>query len=145
MLSERGPMGRGPCQNVIVGSGKEEMDMAGLSPVMKNKITAVLDATYFTQHGFIVKYDDENNRMVSITFSARPEYQFVINSNHSVDAFTTSECPGIIHLDATETFQRSDFEQCVNAIKKWTERIIDRQKDWIMDEFGGVADSNPSY
>ncbi len=120
------------------------MNMAGLSAVAKNKITEVLDATHFRQHGFNVKYDDDNNPMVTITFSARPEYQFVINSNHSVDVFTTSECPGI-HSDTPETFQRSNLELCIAAVKEWTERIDDLWKDWIMDEFGGVADRSPSY
>lgn len=119
------------------------MGMARLSAVTKSRITEVLDSTYFTQQGFTVKYDDENNPMVTITFSGSPEYQFVINSTYN-GVFTTSECPGI-HLDAAETFQRSNFELCINSIKEWVERIIDRQKDWIMDEFGGVADSNPSY
>jgi hypothetical protein len=115
---------------------KDGMDMAGLSRVTKNRITKVLDATCFTQQGFTVKYDDGNNLMVTITFSDCPEYQFVINATYNVDAFTTRECPGI-HLDAAETFQRSDFELCLNAIKEWAERIFESQKDSIIDEFGG--------
>ncbi len=116
--------------------------MARLSAVRQNRIAEALNSTYFTQQGFSVKYGDEENPMVTITFSSRPEYQFVISFNDGV--FTTSECPGI-HLDAAETFQRSDIEPCINAIKDWAERILDKQRDWIMDEFGGVADSNPSY
>jgi hypothetical protein len=143
MLSEKGSYRTASLSNVIVGSGKEGMDMGSLSTVMKNMITEILDATCFTQHGFTVKYDDENNPMVTITFSDRPEYQFVINSTHSA-AFTTSERPGT-RLDTAETFQRSNLELCIHAVKEWTERIIERQKDWIMDEFGGVADSDPSY
>jgi hypothetical protein len=112
------------------------MDMTRLSEAAKNEIAKVLDATYFTQHGFTVKYDDENNPMVTITFSACPGYQFVINSTDDVIVFTTSERPGI-HLDAAETFQRSNFELCLNAIKEWTERIIERRKASILDEFGG--------
>lgn len=109
--------------------------MTRVGEVAKNKITKILDATYYTQHGFTVKYDDENHPMVTITFSACPEYQFVINSTH-VNVFTTSECPGI-HLDAAETFQRSNFELCMNAIKEWTERIMERRNASILDEFGG--------
>jgi hypothetical protein len=141
-LTERFLWGR--IVNVIGGRGKEEMDMGSLSAVTKKKITEILDATYFTQHGFTVKYDDENNPMVTITFSDRPEYQFVIDSTDNGNVFTTSECPGT-HLDAAETFQRTNFELCIDAIKEWTERIIDRQKDWMMDEFGGVADRSPNY
>jgi len=110
--------------------------MTRLGEVTREKITKVLDATYYGQHGFAVKYDDENNPVVTITFSACPEYQFVINSTNNVNVFTTSECPGI-HLDTAETFQRSNFELCINAIKEWTERIIDRRKASILDEFGG--------
>ena len=110
--------------------------MTRLGEVTKNKITEVLDATYFTQHGFTVKYNDENNPVVAITFSAFPEYQFVIHSTCDVNGFTTSERPGF-HLDAAETFQRSHFELCLKAIKEWTERIMDRQKNSIIDEFGG--------
>ena len=117
--------------------------MARLSEVARNRITEVLDSTYFKQHRFAVKYEDENNPMVIITFSSSPEYQFVISAAYN-NEFTTSECPGI-HSDAAEIFQRSNFELCIHAIKEWVERIIDRQRDWILDEFGGVADSNPSY
>ncbi len=140
MLSEKGPDGEGSLSKVIVGS-KEETGLAGLNAAMKNRITEILDSTYFTQHGFTVN-DGENNTWVTITLSGSPEYQFVINPTGN-GVFTTSECPGI-HLDAAETFQRNDFELCINAIKEWVERIIDRQKDWILDEFGGVADSDPS-
>ncbi len=143
MLSEEGPDGAGLLSNVIIGSGKEGMDMSRLSEATKSRITEVLNSTYFTQQGFTVKYDDENNPMVTITFSDSPEYQFAINSTNN-DGFTTSECPGI-HSDTAETFQRSDLELCVNAIKEWVKRIIDRKGDWILDMFGGVADSNPSY
>ncbi len=125
-------------------NGKEEMGMAGLSAATRNKIAEVLDAPHLRQHPFTVKYDDENNESVTITFSARRECQFVINSNHDASVFTTSECPGI-HSDGAEIFQRSDVEQCMNAVKEWAERVIDRQKDWILDEFGGVADRSPSY
>jgi hypothetical protein len=118
--------------------------MGSLSEITKNRIAEILDATFITQHGFTVQYDDKNNPIVTITYLARPEYRFIINSVPNSHAFTTSECPGT-HLDAAETFQRSDFELCINAVKDWTKRIIDRQRDWIMDEFGGVADSNPTY
>ena len=112
--------------------------MARLSAVAKNEITRVLDATYFKQHGFTVKYDDGDNPLITITFSASPEYQFVINSINDDNAFITNECPGT-HLDAAETFQRSDFDLCMNAIEEWAQRILDRQKGFIIDEFGGVG------
>ena len=121
----------------------EEMDMTRLSELTKNKIAEVLDATCFTQHIYTVKCDDENNPMVTIASSAGPGYQFVINSADDGNTFTTNECPGI-HSDAAETFQRSDFELCIAAIVEWAKRIVDRETDWIMDEFGGVADRNPS-
>jgi len=108
--------------------------MTRLSEVTKNKIAEVLAATYLTQHGFTVKCDDENNPVVTIAFSPCPEYRFVINLTY--DVYTTSECPGI-HSDAAETFQRSNIELCIHAIKEWTERIIDRRKASILDEFGG--------
>jgi hypothetical protein len=117
--------------------------MTRLGEVTKNQITKVLDATYFTQQGFTVKYHDEDNPLVTITFSASPDYRFVIHSTCNVDAFTTNECPGM-RSDTAETFQRSNLELCVNAIKEWAKRIVDRETDWIMDEFGGVADRNPS-
>ncbi len=141
MLSEKGPDGEGSLSKLIVGS-KKETELAGLSAAMKNRITEILESTCFTQYGFTVNYDGENNTMVTITLSGSPEYQFVIHPTGN-GVFTSSECPGI-HLDAAETFQRKDFELCINAIKEWVERIIDRQRDWILDEFGGVADSDPS-
>jgi hypothetical protein len=119
------------------------MDMARLNAAAKKMIAEVLDSTHFKQRGFIVKYDDENNPMATITFSASPEYQFAINSTDN-DGFTTSERPGI-HIDSAETFQRNHFELCINAIKEWVERIIDKQNDWILDEFGGAADRTPSF
>jgi hypothetical protein len=116
--------------------------MTGLSAVSRIRIAEVLDSTRFTQKGFALEYGDADNPLVTITFSSSPEFQFVIRGTHD-GTFTTSERPGI-RLPATETFQRSDFEQCITAIKEWVERIVDRQSDWIMDEFGGVADMNPA-
>ena len=116
--------------------------MAGVSAVSKARITEVLDSTKFTQRGFELEYDDGENPVVTITFSSSPEFRFVISSTHD-GTFTTSEQPGI-HLAATETFHRSHFEACIGAIREWVERIVDRQRDWIMDEFGGVADMNPA-
>jgi len=116
--------------------------MTGLGAVSKVRITEVLDSTQFTQEGFTLEYDDKDNPMVTITFSRSPEFQFVISSTHD-GMFATSERPGI-RLAATETFQRSHFELCISAIEEWVKRIIDRQNDWIMDEFGGVADMNPA-
>jgi hypothetical protein len=116
--------------------------MAGPSAVSKTRIAEVLDSTQFTQQGFTLRYDDRDNPTVTITFSRSPEFQFVIGSTQD-GMFTTSERPGI-HLAAAETFQRSHFELCISAMKQWVQRIIDGQNDWIMDEFGGVADMNPA-
>jgi hypothetical protein len=116
--------------------------MTGPSAVSKIRIAEVLDSTQFTQRGFTLDYDDSDNPVVTITFSSSPEFQFVMSSTQD-GMFTTSERPGI-RLAAAETFQRSHFELCLSAIKEWAERIADRQKDWIMDEFGGVADMNPA-
>jgi hypothetical protein len=127
----------------VVASGKGAMSMATLNEVTKRRVTEGLDSTSYTQQDFTVKYGDENNPLAIITFSSFPECQFVINSTHH-DAFTTSECPGV-KTDGAEIFQRDNFELCINAIEEWVQRIIDRQNDWILDEFGGVADSNPSY
>ena len=119
--------------------------MGSLSAVTKNEITKILDSTHFTQHGFTVKYDDEDNLPLNITFSSRPEYRFVINSNHDANGFTTTECPGT-RSESAETFQRTDIGLCLQAVREWTERVAEREKerDWILDEFGGVADMNPS-
>jgi hypothetical protein len=114
--------------------------MTGRGAVSKIRIAEVLDSTRFTQQGFAVEYDDRGNP--TITYTSSPEFQFVISSAPD-GTFTTSERPGI-RLATTETFQRTDFELCIGAIKAWVERIIDRQRDWIMDEFGGVADMNPA-
>jgi hypothetical protein len=116
--------------------------MFRLSTAMKSRITEVLDSTYFKQQGFTVKYDDENNPLTIITVSSSPEYRFVIHSIPE-NAFATSESPGI-RSDAAETFQRNDFELCMNAIRDWAERVRDSQRDWILDEFGGAADRDPS-
>jgi len=119
------------------------MEMTGLKADQKSRILEALDATHYKQGGFTVRYGDENNPAAAITFSSSPEYRFVINLTGN-GAFATSECPGI-HLNEAETFQRSNFELCVPAIKDWAERIADRQSDSILDEFGGVADRLPSY
>jgi hypothetical protein len=116
--------------------------MTGPGAVSRIRITEVLDSTPFTQQGFTLEYDDRDSPVVTITFSSSPEFQFVIRSTDD-GMFTTSERPGL-RLAATETFPRSHFEQCLTAIKEWVERIVERQKDWIMDEFGGVADMNPA-
>jgi hypothetical protein len=116
--------------------------MAGLSADGRNRIPGILDATSYRQRGFAVKFDNENNPVAIITFASSPEYQFIISLEGN-GAFTTTECPGIHRYEA-ETFQRSDFEACANAIKEWVERISDRERDWILDEFGGVADRNPN-
>jgi hypothetical protein len=128
---------------MMVENREKRMDMAGLNAVAKNRITEVLDSTCFRQQGFTVKYDDERNPIVTITASSSSEYRFAINSIDN-DAFVTIECPGI-HVDAAETFQQHSFELCINAIKEWVDRIIDREKDWMLDEFGGAADRTPSY
>lgn len=116
--------------------------MAGLSAGAKDQIAAVLDSKDFAQNGFTIRYDDEKNPVATITVSSTPEYQFIINSANEGE-FTTSECPGI-HLDTAETFQRSNFGLCIDGIEEWAKRIVDKEKDWMMDEFGGVADRNPS-
>jgi hypothetical protein len=116
--------------------------MAGLSEDRRNRIISVLDATDYKLRGFALKYDDTKNPVVIITFSSRPECRFVISTTDP-GVFATSESPGI-HSDEAETFQRSNFELCMNAIKEWVERIIERDRDWMLDEFGGVADRNPS-
>ena len=128
--------------NEIVGSVKGEMNMPKLSAVMKSTVAEVLNSTRFEQRGFAVKYNDAENPLVSITFPGPPEGEFLINAKES--AFSTVERPGV-HSDTAETLQRSSFEICVAALKEWAERVIDKQQAWIMDEFGGVADSNPSY
>ena len=119
------------------------MNMAGLSEVMKNRIADVLGSSSFAKQDFAVTYGDESNPIVTVTYLGSPEYRFVINSTGK-DAFTTSECPGI-RSDAAESFQRSSFELCINALKAWVERINNRQDDWMLDEFGGAADTDPSY
>ena len=116
--------------------------MEGLSAAAKNRITEALAATSYTQRGFNVKFDDENNPVAAITYSSRPECRFAINAVND-GAFETSESPGT-HSDEAEIFQRSNFELCVHAVKDWVERIVERERDWILDEFGGVADRNPS-
>jgi hypothetical protein len=142
MLSKKGSCGAGSSLNVIVGSVQKVIGMAGLSAATKNRVAEVLDSTHFRKHGFTLKYNDENNPLVAISFSSSPEYQFAINSTDQGE-FTTSERPGI-HSDAAETFRWSNFELCLDALKEWAKRIDDRETDWIMDEFGGVADRNPS-
>lgn len=116
--------------------------MASLGEAAKERITKALVATYFKQRGFIVKYNDESNPVVTITFSVQPEYQFAISSISGDSVFTTSECPGL-HLDAAETFRRNDFEVCINAIQDWAERIREREQDSIIDQYGGMADTLP--
>jgi len=119
------------------------MGMVGLSADKKNRISQVLDTTYYKQSGFAVEYDDKNNPVATITFSSRPECRFVISATDG-GGFATSECPGI-HSDQTETFPRNDLDLCIHAIKEWVERIFERERDWILDEFGGVADRLPRY
>ena len=105
---------------------------------MKNKITEALEATTFRQRGFGVDYDDKNDALVTIT---RFAYRFAIVSTDN--GFTTNEYPGVAS-EKTEAFQRSDFESCIRAIREWVERIVDREEAAILDEFGGVADRDPS-
>jgi hypothetical protein len=122
--------------------GESEI-MPGLSAVMKDRILAALDATRYTRQGFIVNYDDEKNPAATISFSSSPEYRFLINTLDN-EGFDTNESPGI-HLDGAETFRRDNSELCMNALSNWVKRVAEIQSDWILDEFGGVADSNPSY
>jgi hypothetical protein len=105
---------------------------------MKSKLTEALDATSFRQRGFHVDYDEKNDVLVTIT---RFTYRFTLGSTDS--GFVTGEYPGIAS-DKTEVFQRSDFEACLRAIREWAERIVDREEAAILDEFGGVADRDPS-
>lgn len=117
--------------------------MASLSEGARVRISEVLDCTRFTHEGFHVEYEEEGSRLAAITFSSSPEYRFsIITTDDGV--FTTSERPGI-HRDSDESFQRIDVESCINAIKEWVDRIVEKESDWIMDEFGGVADSTPPY
>lgn len=113
--------------------------MAELTAEMKNTIAEALETTYYKQGGFALNCD---NPQAVITFLSRPEFRFLIGwSDHG---FTTTESPGM-HSDEPETFQRSDFDLCVEAIKRWAERIRDREGDSFLDEFGGVADRMPDY
>ena len=128
---------------IAAGAIRENMDLGRLSEIEKNRVREVLGATSFSQSGFAVKFDDEDNPSAIITFSSSPEYQFVIHAT-DIGVFTTAESPGT-RSDTAETFQRGEFALCIQAIQEWTERIRARQEDWILDEFGGVADSNPSY
>jgi hypothetical protein len=107
----------------IICGGKEQK-MAGLSADGKNRIPQILDATSYRQRGFAVKFDDEKNPVATIYLLSSPEYRFIISSAAN-GAFTTTECPGIHRYEA-ETFQRSDFGACANAIREWVERISDR-------------------
>jgi hypothetical protein len=116
--------------------------MTGLGADSKSRIAEVLESTQFGQGGFTVKFGEGEDPVVTITFASAPEFQFVISSTHD-GSFITSECPGI-RLAATETFERGQFGPCVSALEAWVERIVDRRRDWIMDEFGGVADMNPA-
>ena len=117
--------------------------MGRLSEHAKNRIGEVLGTTSFTQSGFTVVFGDGNDPPAIITLSSSPEYQFVIHAT-DIGVFTTAESPGT-RSDTAETFQRGEFALCIQAIQEWTERIRARQEDWILDEFGGVADSNPFY
>jgi hypothetical protein len=110
--------------------------MPALSAVMKDRIMVVLDSTRYARQGFIVNYDDVKNPVATTIFSNSPEYRFVICTSES-DGFITSETPG-------GTFQRGNFESCMKALSDWANRIVDDQSDWILDEFGGAADRNPS-
>jgi hypothetical protein len=113
--------------------------MPVLDAIMSNRILETLDSTGYKQHSFSITYD--NGSRATIAFLSSPECQFVINANNN--AFATTETPGV-RSDAAETFDRIDFEACLKAIKEWAGRIADMQRDWILDEFGGVADRNPS-
>jgi hypothetical protein len=113
--------------------------MAILDSTAKNKIIDALDSTSYKQRGFDIKYGEGS--IARIIFLSSPECQFVINSSN--DAFTTIETPGV-RSDAAESFDRADFESCLKAVREWVVRIADMQRDWILDEFGGVADRNPS-
>jgi hypothetical protein len=112
------------------------MDTVRLNAAAKNRIKDVLDATHFTRDAFVVKYDDEGSRIADITFSARRNYQFAIDSTRDARVFATSECPGI-HSEEAETFRRSSLDLCIDAITEWVKRIVDRHKDAVIDEFGG--------
>ncbi len=105
---------------------------------MKGRIFEALDATSFRQRGFHVDYDEKNDVLVTIT---RFTYRFTLNSTDA--GFVTGEYPGIASEKA-EIMQRSDFESCLRAIREWATRILDREESAILDEFGGVADRDPS-
>lgn len=117
--------------------------MATLREAARSRITEILDGTRYTHESFLVTHDGEGDCLAAITLSSSPEYRFTISATDD-GVFTTSECPSI-HQDSEETFRRDDLESCINAIKEWVERISDKENDWIMDEFGGVADSTPPY
>lgn len=112
--------------------------MPGLSAAMKSQIAETLESTSFRQRGFSVDYNDRNDVLAAIT---RFAYRFAIASTDN--GLLTSEYPGIAS-NKEETFQRSDFESCLRAIREWVERIVDQDESAILDEFGGVADRNPS-
>jgi hypothetical protein len=110
--------------------------MSVLSAVMKDEIAGVLEGTTFKQRGFSV--DHGSDASVTIT---RFKYRFTIGSTET--GFMTTEFPGVAS-EKTETFDRSDFASCLRAIRDWVDRIVDREESFILDEFGGVADRDPS-
>jgi hypothetical protein len=111
-----------------------EKRMARLNGTENHRILEILG-----EKGYFVKYEGEEK--ITIIASGHSGYQFVIDPTDD-GIFITNERPGI-QSDAGETFHRNNFDQCIAAMKEWTNRIIEKQNDWILDEFGGAADINP--
>jgi len=105
--------------------------MALVRPATKARIQSILDESFFTSHGFSVDYeniDSYSTVILKIIFKADEDYYFKITdvkSNVTIDTdFCTTEAPGV-HLVEEDEFYRNSFDDCLLAISKWIERIVE--------------------
>ncbi|SYZ83190.1 Uncharacterised protein [Vibrio paracholerae] len=100
--------------------------MTKLRNTTKASIYNRLDSTYFTANSFKVEYHESDSTFVNICFLPQPEFKFQISTSKGYNAkgWVVSEAPGE-HLREVERVSVSDFDQVINRIPHWAQRILE--------------------
>ncbi|MDW3152699.1 hypothetical protein [Vibrio sp. 779(2023)] len=111
--------------------------MTKLRNTTKTSIYNRLDSTYFTANSFKIEYHESESTFVTICFLPQPEFKFQISTSKGYNAkgWVVSEAPGE-HLREVERVSLSDFDQIINRIPHWAQRILEDYRQ---------AQANPDY
>lgn len=92
----------------------------------KKEVFNALDSTRFSSANFDISFGDGHAEdLVEILFIPNNQFQFTINAvGADGERFTTHESPGIKFL-STQNFIRSSLDDCLSAITRWADRVME--------------------